>query len=129
MPSFDLDLSFGTNWEDAFADIVGQQKIECKADRIAYKTGNIFVEYEYRGLPSGIAATDAAYWVIGIADAQGRIARALLASTTWLKSQCALHWNSDRNIRGGDNRQSRGVLVPIEAWGKLVHEPPHPPPD
>lgn len=36
---------------------------EIKADRMACKTGNIFIEYLCNGEKSGIDATDANYWI------------------------------------------------------------------
>ena len=33
---------------------------------MAHITGNIFIEYESRGKPSGIATTDANYWIYKI---------------------------------------------------------------
>jgi hypothetical protein len=37
--------------------------IEVKCDRIAVKTGNVYIEYESRGKPSGISTSQADYWV------------------------------------------------------------------
>lgn len=38
-------------------------KIEVKTDRLAYKTGNIVIEYEYNNKPSGIETTTADFWI------------------------------------------------------------------
>jgi hypothetical protein len=51
--NFEYDLVFGQEGEMSFADLTNK-KIEVKRDRIAHKTGNIFIEYESRGKPSGI---------------------------------------------------------------------------
>jgi hypothetical protein len=38
--------------------------IEIKADFLASKTGNIAIEYEYNGTPSGINATNSTIWFL-----------------------------------------------------------------
>ncbi len=40
-------------------------KYECKYDRMSKKTGNIFIEYQQTGQPSGIITTTADIYVIG----------------------------------------------------------------
>jgi hypothetical protein len=37
--------------------------VEVKSDRLAGKTGNLCIEYEYKGKPSGINASTADYWM------------------------------------------------------------------
>lgn len=41
---------------------------EVKSDRIARTTGNIAIEFQYHGEPSGIVITKANYWVQRIAE-------------------------------------------------------------
>ncbi len=60
---FDLDLKFGKCFEHVVKDIVSKQKVEVKTERNKWvKTGNIVVEYESYGKPSGISVTEADYW-------------------------------------------------------------------
>ena len=56
--SFTHDLNFGEKGEDWINEIFKDGKlIEVKSDRLAHKTGNVYIEYECRGKPSGIATT------------------------------------------------------------------------
>ncbi len=65
--SFTHDLNFGESGEDWVNEIFAKgKKVEVKTDRMTHKTGNVFIEYESRGKPSGIATTDADYWVYKI---------------------------------------------------------------
>src|ERR1035437_9660366 len=40
-----------------------EHKIECKYDRRSERAPNIAVEFEYKGKPSGIQATEATHWI------------------------------------------------------------------
>ena len=63
---WDIDLKFGKSGEDRVANLLNaeQSKIEVKTERDWwYKTGNIAIEIECRGKPSGLYATEADYWV------------------------------------------------------------------
>ena len=60
---FDLDLEYGQIREDRIADMLTNKKIEVKSERGMWmKTGNICIEYESYGKPSGICATESDYW-------------------------------------------------------------------
>ena len=60
---FDLDLSYGKVREQQVADMLQDKRIEVKSERGMWmKTGNIAIEYESYGKPSGIDATEADYW-------------------------------------------------------------------
>jgi hypothetical protein len=57
---FDLDLQYGQVFEQKVADMLQNKKIEVKTERDKWKsTGNIVIEFESRGRPSGIASTEA----------------------------------------------------------------------
>ena len=60
---FDLDLKFGQSKENEL-QVAIEGKIECKADRLTVKTGNLFLEIESRGKPSGIMVTTSHYYAI-----------------------------------------------------------------
>ena len=60
---FDIDLAYGKVREESIKDMLQNKKIEVKSERDVWqKTGNIAIEYESYGKPSGIAATEADYW-------------------------------------------------------------------
>ena len=45
-PHFDLDLKFGQQKENELQEILHNEQIECKTDKICKRTGNVFVEFE-----------------------------------------------------------------------------------
>ena len=52
---FDLDLQYGEVREDRVAEMLQDKKIEVKSEKDLWqKTGNICVEYQSWGKPSGI---------------------------------------------------------------------------
>ena len=54
---FDIDLEYGTIREEKVADMLTNKKIEVKSEKDLWqKTGNICIEYESWGKPSGIRA-------------------------------------------------------------------------
>ena len=54
---FDLDLQYGKVREKKIAEMLENKKIEVKSERdIWQKTGNIAIEYECYGKPSGICS-------------------------------------------------------------------------
>ncbi len=56
---FDLDLSYGKVREKQVADMLQDKKIEVKSERGMWmNTGNIAIEYECNGKPSGIQTTE-----------------------------------------------------------------------
>ena len=62
-PHFDKDLKFGQQYENEFQEAV-EGKIECKTDRLCQKTGNVYIETESRGKPSGINTTQSRNYAI-----------------------------------------------------------------
>ena len=60
---FDIDLAYGKVREDLIKEMLQDKKIEVKSERDVWKrTGNIAIEYQCYGKPSGINATEADYW-------------------------------------------------------------------
>ena len=63
---FDIDLKYGKERESKVASllIADKDKVEVKTERDWwYKTGNIAIEVECFGKPSGLSVTKADYWV------------------------------------------------------------------
>ena len=83
---FKYDLEFGEISEQRVADILLNQKIEVKTERGQWATtGNIAIEYEYRGQPSGITTTEAPYW-LHILEVNGEEFCTLLFKTSVLRT-------------------------------------------
>ncbi len=110
---FRYDLEYGiVEGETWFHDIVSNSKFEVKTDRMSARTGNIYIEYESRGKLSGIATTQADYWVYKIAEF-----KAIVIKTDELKmlvKKLVDEGKARPNVRGGDNNTSVGVLVKIK---------------
>jgi len=81
--SWKQDLAFGQRYEKIALGLLGNGDVitppegvkwspwdfkhngvafECKADRCAARTGNLCIEYEHTGIPSGISITEADEW-------------------------------------------------------------------
>ena len=107
---FDLDLRDGQAAENKLLDIIqsGNGLVEVKSDQMARRTGNVYVETEYRGQPSGITSTEADWWAIEVDDDVF-----VLMKTERLRELAGRF----RLAPGGDNDWSRGRLVPV---GRLV---------
>ncbi len=61
---FDLDLQYGQLREQQVHDMFHNKKIEIKTERDWWKkTGNIAIEYECNGKPSGIDKTESYFWI------------------------------------------------------------------
>jgi|TARA_R110000868_G_scaffold365726_1_gene628610 hypothetical protein len=103
---FKYDLIFGIEGELSFADLVNK-KVEVKRDRVAHKTGNIFIEYESRNKPSGISTSKSDFYAYYISDV------CILISTEKLKDICRKYLNTNKDIKGGDNNTSKGILLPV----------------
>tara|TARA_R100000734_G_C3239530_1_gene44678 strand:+ start:101 stop:448 length:348 start_codon:yes stop_codon:yes gene_type:complete len=103
---FKYDLKIGQAKEQELSKIFHEKRIEVKLDRKAHDTGNIFIEYESRNKPSGITTTQAEYYCIVINDIYHII------ETSKLKDKCRRYLNTNRDVVGGDNNTSKGILLP-----------------
>lgn len=104
---FKYDLKLGVLSEEKLSEILHHKRIEVKTDLLTQKTGNVFIEYSSRNKPSGIATTQADYYAIVVNET------IILKTTTELKSIARKYLNTKRDVLGGDNNTSKGVLVPI----------------
>ena len=108
---FDLDLKHGESREGSLATLLrGGKKVEVKSDGICRHTGNVFVEFEQHGRPSGLAVSTADYWAFEVNDDQWTI-----IPTQKLKKIAAGYYKQGKVIWGGDHNNYRGVLVPVRA--------------
>lgn len=109
--SFSHDLDFGERAEDFINYIFSDgKKIEVKYDRMAYITGNIFVEVYSRGKKSGISTTQASYWIFVIDKKD----YAIIINVKKLKELCRQVHQVDGFANGGDDNTSQGLLIPIK---------------
>lgn len=112
---FDIDLRHGQAREEALVHTLLESRVEAKSDGKCRMSGNLFIEYRYRGQPSGIATTTAARWAFEYDDDAW-----LIIPTERLREAARRALREERTVVGGDHNWSRGVLVPIR-W--LVRHP------
>lgn len=93
-PDWDIKCNFGT--------------YEIKEDVAASRTGNVFIEFTYRGKPSGIASTKADYFVFIIGD------NAYFTRTEYWKDFIRDSWQYLKKVKGGDNNWSQGILLEVQ---------------
>lgn len=112
---FDLDLAFGEYHEDSLASMLGisSDKVEVKTERGMWvDTGNIAIEFESYGKPSGIRATESEHWVHNL-TVNGEVFCRLMFPVDVLTSVID-NLDSHRVVSGGDNWASRMYLLNLE---------------
>jgi len=113
---FDLDLQYGQVREKIVADMLQDKKIEVKSERGMWlQTGNIAIEYESYGKPSGINATDSDYWFHNLCVGDDVFAT-LVFETKMLKKiiNASINENQVRSVSGGDHNASKMYLINIQ---------------
>jgi hypothetical protein len=110
---FDLDLSYGKVREQRVADMLTDKKIEVKSERGMWvKTGNIAIEYESYGKPSGINATESDYWFHNLCIGEDTFAT-LVFDVPSLK-RIIENLDYKKSVSGGDNNASRMYLLNLQ---------------
>lgn len=120
---FKYDLALGQLGEVLIGKLLSSRTIEVKFDFGCYRTGNFYIEYESREKPSGIATTQADYWMLIAASEYGQrlkhnqetiqkedVLYAILIETERLKDLCRTK-PYRIGVRGGDSNTSLGVLI------------------
>lgn len=116
---FDIDLEYGQIFEQKIADMLQHSKIEVKTEREKWKsTGNIVIEFESRGKPSGIATTEAEYWFHSLALGND-IVMTLVIPTKILRKY--ILQTMPRVVSGGDNNTSKLYLINIQTLVKMIN--------
>jgi hypothetical protein len=114
---FDLQLSQALIAERRLADIFATaaiEKIELKTETWQWEqTGNICIEYRQNGEPSGIAITEADYWVHELRR-DGQTLCYLMFSVARLKELARKAFAEGRRHEGGgDGGRFCNVLIPL----------------
>lgn len=110
---FDLDLTFGEIREDKIRDMLENKKIEVKSERGMWMdTGNICIEYESYGKPSGIKATESDYWFHNLCVGDKEFCT-LVFDTDMLKL-IVDELDNFKSVSGGDHNASKMVLVNLQ---------------
>jgi len=89
------------------------KKIEVKSERdIWQKTGNICIEYESWGKPSGIRATESDYWFHNLCIGKDEYCTLVFKTDTLRKIVDKL--DTFQTVSGGDNNASRMFLINLQ---------------
>ncbi len=117
LKGFDLDLKFGQHFEGVTQDILsGKTKVEVKTERDKWvKYGNMVIEKEYRGKPSGITRTESPVWVHNFTH-KNELIFSLMVPTEILRKVVDRMEGTGvaRVTHGGDGKKSKLTLVPID---------------
>ena len=113
---FDIDLEFGKSWEKHIDGVFsGVTKCEVKTERDKWaSTGNICIEIESYGKPSGLTSTEAGVWVHNLVK-DNELCCSLMFNTDRLRK--TMEEMNPYTVMGGDNKASKMYLVNI---GKLL---------
>ena len=110
---FDIDLEYGQVREQLVADMLQDKKIEVKSERDMWqRTGNIAIEYQSYGKPSGIDATESDYWFHNLCIGDDTFCT-LVFNTESLK-KIIKNLDYKRSVSGGDNNASRMYLLNLQ---------------
>lgn len=110
---FDIDLEYGTIREDKIAEMLTNKKVEVKSERGMWmKTGNIAIEYQSYGKPSGIKATESDYWFHNLCIGDNEYCT-LVFKTDVLRI-IVDKLDTFRTVSGGDHNASQMYLVNLQ---------------
>lgn len=110
---FDLDLQYGQIREEMVADMLQNKKIEVKSERDVWQnTGNIAIEYESFGKPSGIKTTEADYWFQNLCIGDETYCTLVFETKNLRKIIDNLDY--ERKVRGGDKNASMMYLLNLQ---------------
>ena len=110
---FDIDLAYGKVREDMIKEMLQDKKIEVKSERDVWKrTGNIAIEYECHGKPSGINATEADYWFHNLCVGEDIYATLIFKTENLKKILDSLERKV--SVNGGDHNASRMYLISLQ---------------
>jgi hypothetical protein len=111
---FDIQLGSARDDEDRLALSLQNKTIELKTERFQWEqTGNIFIEYESRGEPSGLAVTTADFWCHELARGDDTLCY-LVIPTDRLKKICRGKLKTAAHKNGaGDAQAQRGIVLKL----------------
>lgn len=111
-PQWDIDYQIGKQGELFMTNVLrslGTARIEIKTDEMAARTGNVYIEYECRGRPSGIATSKAEFWAWVL---PGDII--LVAKTSAVRDLARTYFRAGKSECRRGSHPTRGVLVPVK---------------
>ena len=108
---FDLDLKFGQAHERKIAKLFGikEEQIEVKTERDWWaRTGNLCIEVERRGKPTGISITKAKIWIHVLSKGNKQMLR-LVFDVGVLKKIVKKYKDNWKMV--GDRKETKAVMI------------------
>ena len=108
---FDLDLKFGKAHERKIAKLFGikEEQIEVKTERDWWaKTGNLCIEVERRGKPTGISITKAKIWIHVLSKGNKQMLRPVF-DVGVLKKIVKKYKDNWKMV--GDRKETKAVMI------------------
>jgi len=116
---FKYDLEIGKEGERIVDSIFKDKLLEVKRDSWVCKSGNIAIEYESRGKPSGISTTQADYWVhLFSGKYQDKVI--YIFEVNRLKEVAREYYLKGQIKCMGDNDTSKAILIPITEISNFI---------
>ena len=116
---FKYDLEIGKEGERIVDSLFKDKLIVVKRDSWVGRSGNIAIEYESRGKPSGIATTQADFWIIIFSkEYQDKVM--YVFETQMLKKVSREYFRQGSIKAMGDNNTSMAVLIPIKEISNFI---------
>ena len=110
---FDIDLKYGKVREKKIAEMFQNKKIEVKSERDMWKrTGNIAIEFESYGKPSGINSTESDYWFHNLCIGSDTFCTLVFDTKSLKRIIDSLDYK--KIVNGGDHNASRMYLLNIQ---------------
>lgn len=115
--NFDVSLATGLEGEELLRLIAkayidqGEEAVEVKNDVCSSQSGNIYIECQSRGKPSGISTSQAPHWAIVLDGPEFNREIIIIIKTKRLNDICK---RLKYLVSGGDSDTSLGYLVPIK---------------
>ena len=113
---FKTDLPKGEEGERTIAFLLHMDDgdlIEAKRDFRVSDSGNVAIEYECNGKPSGIAKTKAVWWAILLDGENYNGEVIVLIRTERLKEIARKYYGTGNDVFGGDNEKARMIILPL----------------
>ncbi len=112
LSKFDIDLKYGEIREEKIRDMFAKKTIEVKTERDWWETtGNIALEYEYNGKPSGVYKTESDYWFHRLEKKNGEFCT--LVFPTPVLRELVDKYKDKKSKYVGDGKKAKCVLLPL----------------
>ena len=123
--NFGFDIEEGEVGEAIVRELLSGKRgtVEVKRDAIVSATGNIAVEYECRGMPSGIMTSTATWWAFVLSGDNYLDELVLMVLAARLRAICRYHIQKGEVKPGGDDGQSTMVLLHVPrllSWNPAI---------